>query len=215
MSRARTEILSHRGKWSAASRAHPALRFLEQYTNMVRDCDLGSHGPSSRWYAPSAVFYNGDGVVYQGGEHIWTWMHDLFGPFERLGAQIEESRARVLEGVVTLKPGVGVLAEDGDEPGQDGEGVSDPSIKKGDLVIYEHVIVFYPRDEALRGEGIPVRRMMEFVVGEPEEAGQGTSERQFWRGKVWWDTVVLARELAERRRKAAGMSRVRRGVSKL
>ncbi|KAI0259027.1 hypothetical protein BC834DRAFT_908311 [Gloeopeniophorella convolvens] len=154
---------------------------------MVRGCDLDSHGPFSRWCAPSAVFYNGDGVVlYEGGERIWTWMHDLFSPFERLDVQIEESRARVLEGVVTLKPGVGVLAEDGDELGQGGEKV-----------------VFYPRDSALRGEGIPVRRMMEFVIGEPEEAGQGTDGRQFWRGKVWWDTIVLAHELAERRRKAA------------
>ncbi|KAI0259030.1 hypothetical protein BC834DRAFT_908318 [Gloeopeniophorella convolvens] len=120
---------------------------------MVLGSDLDSHGPFSRWYAPSAVFYNGDGVVYQGGERIWTWMHDLFGPFERLDVQIEESRARVLEGVVTLKPGVGVLAEDGDVPGQSGEETTDPSIKKGDLVIYEHVMVFHPRDSALRGEG--------------------------------------------------------------
>ncbi|MCJ1375023.1 hypothetical protein MMC20_006257 [Loxospora ochrophaea] len=152
---------------------------------MVMACDFSS-GPFHAWYAPSAVFYNGGGQTYAGGETIWAWIHDLFGPFEKMGELSEQRVSRLI-------PQHGSIAE-----ASEGD-----TIRVRNVIVYEHVLVFYLKDEGMRGEGIPVRRMMEFVVGPSEIEGQGTDGLQIWQGKVWWDTAVLAREVEKRKRALA------------
>ena len=45
-----------------------SLSFIRKYTNKVDSLDLS--GSFSAWYAPSTIFYNGDGSVYDGGKKI-------------------------------------------------------------------------------------------------------------------------------------------------
>ena len=188
-----SKVFTHVGAWNSSSRSYPALRFLEAYTSIIKSRD--SSGPFYSWYAPSAVFFNGDGKIYQGGQIIWEWIVELFGPFEKLDEGSEPRVIRLLEKQVPLQP-AGETKDASLEVGQIGERLV------GDLVLFEHVMVFYPKLKELQGngEGIPVRRMIEFVIGESEVEGQGTHGRQIWQGKVWWDTAVLGRELEKRKR---------------
>ena len=186
-----SKVFTHIGTWNSSSCSNPTLRFLEAYTSKITSRD--SSGPFHSWYAPSAVFFNGDGKIYQGGPVIWEWVAELFRPFKKLG-EGPERVVRLLEKQVPLQlPGEARGASL--KPGQIESG------PMADLVMYEHVMVFYPKSKELQGngEGISVRRMMEFVIGESEVEGQGTHGHQIWQGKVWWDRAVLGNELEKRK----------------
>lgn len=191
MSTREVHVSTHQGPWNESTRANPSLAFLEAYTNNVKSCDFtGAH---HGWYAQSAKFYNTDSKIYDSGDAIWEWMKSLFGPFESIGED-EQRIARVLKDAAIVRPGVGVL---------DDSGLQMPKLelkagdKKADLVFYEHVIIFYLRD--LPGEGIAIKRMMEWVIADSEVEGQGWNGKQVWQGKVWWDRSILAQEIAGRR----------------
>lgn len=186
------QIFSHQGPWNESTRSVPSLAFLEAYTNNVKACNFG--GPYHDWFTASAMYYNMDGKVYDGGEAIWDWMRgELFGPFERIGED-EQRVARVLRGAATVRPGVGVVDECGLHTS---EQELQPGDKKADLIFYEQVIIFYLKQ--LPGEGIPVRRLMEWVISDSEVEGQGWKGSQIWKGKVWWDRTPLGQEIAARR----------------
>lgn len=67
---------------------------------------------------------------------------------------------------------------------------------KGDRLIHQQDMVFYLREG---GEGISVRRTIEFVSGKSEVEGQGTDGLQYFVGKTFWDTDVLKKEVAKRK----------------
>lgn len=188
---------THQGAWTDSARAHPTLAFLEKYTQMIKTRDP-SASPTA-FYAPSSIFYNGDGAVYTGSDAIWGWIKQLFAPFSDLGELDSSRRITVLPGKEFLSPGKGVI-----DLAEGGGAVKDE--QKGDLVYYEHEMIFYFKDPKLERnvngvkEGITVRRCMEFVVGPAEVKGQGTEGRQIWRGKVWWDSGVLYKEIENRRK---------------
>jgi hypothetical protein len=73
----------------------PALQFISLYVAKVESLDLS--GPYHNWYSPTCVFYNADGTIYSGGEAIWSWMHQLFGSFEKVDHTL--IKTWVLEGV--------------------------------------------------------------------------------------------------------------------
>lgn len=171
-----TLIFTHRGALGPTTRSVPALAFFEKYVNHVQAIDLA--GPFSDFYAPSAVFFNGDGKIYRGGNAIWEWMKDLFGPFERLDFDHE---------VIRVLP----FDDDDDTTGRS---------KDKWRILTEHVMTAYLKGE-LAGQGIPLRRDMSWVVGPSEEEGTGTDGLQWFEGKVWWDTAVLGQEV-DRRQKA-------------
>lgn len=83
-------VFTHTGVWSAHSRSHPALSFLEKYGSKVDNRDLS--GPSSAFYSPTALFHDKDNTIYNGGERIWAWMHELFAPFERIWHELIAAR---------------------------------------------------------------------------------------------------------------------------
>lgn len=171
---ASTINLTHRGSLGPSTRFVPALAFYEKYANHVRAIDLS--GPFSNFYAPSAIFFNGDGKIYHGGNAIWEWMKDLFGPFERL--EFEHEVIRVLP-----------LEDDDDTEGRS---------KERWRILTEHVMIAFLKGE-LAGEGIPVRRAMSWVLGPSEEEETGTDGLQWFEGKVWWDTAVVGREVVRRK----------------
>ena len=145
------------------------------------------------------MFYDTESTDYVGGEKIYEWIKELFAPFEEIEEGGNERTVRVFEGDVLVEKGVGVVAE-GFEPES---GVVAAEKQKADLVIYEHIMIFHLRGDRLRGDrlrrdGIPAKRMMEFVVGKSEVEGQGTDGMQIWRGKVWWDKSGFMKNVDKR-----------------
>ena len=70
--------------------------------------------------------------------------------------------------------------------------------EKGDRLIHQQDMVFFPREGKMKEVGIPVRRTIEFVSGPAEVEGQGVDGLQYYVGKTFWDTNVLTKELARR-----------------
>lgn len=171
---ASTIELTHWGSLGLSTRSVPALAFYEKYANHVRAIELSR--PFSDFYVPSAIFFNGDGKIYHGGNTIWKWMKDLFSPFERL--EFEHEVIRVLP-----------LEDDDDPKG---------SSKERWRIFTEHVMIAFLKGE-LAGEGIPVRRAMSWVVGPSKEEETVTDGLQWFEGKVWWDTAVVRREVNRRK----------------
>jgi hypothetical protein len=160
--------ITHYGEWNSESRAVPALDFFEKYDAIVQSCDFS--GPYHDWFASSAQFYVNTGVTLHSGSEIWEWMKSpaLFGTFEKV---IPENRISTV--VIGGHP-------------------------KGDRLIHQQDMVFFPREGKIKEVGIPVRRTIEFVSGPSEVEGQGTDGLQYYVGKTFWDTNVLTKELARR-----------------
>ena len=142
-----------------------SIDFIRSYTGKIDSLDLS--GPFSAWYAPSAVFYNGDGKIYDGGRAIWEWMHSLFGLFAKLEHLVKTTR--VLGGVNSVGP-------------------------MCDLFVMETETHFWLK-APLDGEAIHVPRLLMFLVGPEEIQGEGTDGLQIWEAKAYWDTAVLEREV--------------------
>lgn len=145
-----------------------SLGFIEKYTNQVDSLDLS--GSFSAWYAPSAVFYNGDGRVYDGGKNIWEWMRVLFSPFAKMEHLVKA--ARVLDGLNSA----GQLC---------------------DLLILEAETSFWLKNP-LDGEAIRAPRLLMFLVGPAKAQAEGTDGLQIWEAKAYWDTAVLEKEIRRR-----------------
>lgn len=160
--------ITHYGEWNEASRAVPALKFFEKYDATVTACDFS--GPYHDWFAPSARFYTNAGANYDGGQAIWEWMKSpsLFGDYWKL---IPENR-------------ISTVILGGHE--------------KGDRLIHQQDMIFYPRHGTMRGTGVRVRRTIEFVSGPSEVEGQGTDGLQYYVGKTFWDTNTLRKGLAQK-----------------
>jgi hypothetical protein len=155
----------------ASTVSRSSLGFIRKYTKKVDSLDLS--GSFSAWYAPSAIFYNGDGSVYDGGKKIWEWMHVLFSPFAKMDHLVKITR--VLDGL-------------------NSEG------QKCDLLILETETSFWLKNP-LDGEAIRAPRLLMFLVGPATTQGEGTDGLQIWEAKAYWDTAVLEKEI--RRRKAS------------
>lgn len=160
--------ITHYGEWNEDSRKVPALSFFEKYDNVVKRCDFS--GSFHDWYAPGARFYFNNGTTLYSGAEIWEVMKSpaLFGKYEKL---VAENR-------------ISTVIIGGHE--------------KGDRVIHQQDMVFFPREGNLKEVGISVRRTIEFVCGPSEVEGQGTDGLQFYIGKTFWDTSVLTKELERR-----------------
>jgi hypothetical protein len=168
-----TTCITHYGAWDASTRAVPAFSFIEKYSNKVDSLKIS--GPFHTWYAPSCNFYNTNGVVYHGGDEIWSWMVSLFGPFSAVHHTLKVVR------LVKATP-TEVAPE-----------------RDAHWVISETETAFSVKDLLLAGDPIVVPRLLMFLVGKSEVDGQGTDGLQILEAKVWWDSAVLGRELAARK----------------
>lgn len=167
-----SQAITHYGEWNSSSRAIPAFALFEKYDAVVKSCDFS--GPYHDWFAPSAQFYNNTGATYHSGSEIWEWMKspELFGKYAKV--------------VPTNRITTVILG----------------GHEKGDRLIHQQDMVFYPREGKDSDVGITVRREIEFVSGLSEIEGQGTDGLQYYVGKTFWDTNVLTKEL-ERRQKSS------------
>lgn len=154
---------------------NPTLAFIQKYTAKVDSLDLS--GPSTAWYAPSAIFHNADATEYRSSAAIWTWMQQLFAPFARLHHIVQATH---------LIPHVpNALGAD------------------CDLVILEAETSFWLRAPLDSHEPIVAPRLLMFLVGPEELEGQGTGGRQIFDAKAYWDSGILTHEV-QRRRAAVG-----------
>lgn len=161
--------ITHYGAFNDTSRQTPALAFFEKYNAAVISCQFSE--PSQTWFADSCDFYFNNGATLHSGFEIWEWMKSpkLFGHY----AKLEPTNM------------ISTVILGGHE--------------KGDRLIHQQDMVFFPKQGSaeLREKGIPVRRTLEFVSGPAEVEGQGTDGLQYFVGKTFWDTNVLA--LAEKK----------------
>jgi hypothetical protein len=161
------------GPLNSIANQSETLAFISKYAARVDSGDLS--GPFHDWYAPSAQFYNADGVQKYGGAAIWDWMRALFGQFERIEHDMKITR---------------ILPYVSEKESENG--------KTGELVLFDCVTTFWISGP-LAGDGVAIPRMLSFLVGEAEEDGQGTDGLQILEAKAWWDTGVLGKEIARRK----------------
>lgn len=168
-------VFSQHGSWNAATRAIPALRFLEVYTKKVDAIDIT--GPFHNWYAPSARFYNSNGTVYNGGQEIWSWIGGLFGPF--VSVYHDNKIIRLF-------------------PASEMEAASD---RDANWIMIDTETAFNMSGKLAGSDPIVVPRFLMFLVGKSEVEGQGTDGLQILEAKVWWDTAVVQQEFIRRQLK--------------
>jgi hypothetical protein len=162
----------HHGKFDASSRQHAALDFLEIYVNKVDRLALS--GLSSDFYAPSCKFYNTDAIIYDGGENIWNWMRSLlFAPFAKMQHNITR--------IWLIAPNLQVIG------------------KEGQQILVEAEWNSWPKPEGEAAPPVVIPRILSFRVGPSEFDGTGTNGLQFLEAQCWWDTSLMAKELAKRR----------------
>jgi hypothetical protein len=165
-------LFHHSGPYSSQTRLSPRFRFLEEYASKVEAASTTplSSIPSTRYYLPSATFYNTNGVIYQGSDAIWTWMTGLFAPLE----YIHHDYISFLEFERNVAD-----TESGES--------------KKQWVIYNEAVRCL-RMKGWEGEGrkevrIPI--FMMFVLEEAAEEGVGTNGLGFKEVSIWWDEKVL------------------------
>lgn len=166
-------LSTYNGSWNAETRAVPALAFIEQYARTVDSLNLTA--VFSDWYAPSSIFYNSDGVIYRGGDEIWTWMKSLFGPFSALHHEVE--RIRAFDEEVVFK---------------------DAKISATRIIV-ETKTAFTVKGLPGGTTPIVVPRLLQFLVGASEEEGQGTDGLQILEANVWWDSGSLQKQIQVRK----------------
>ena len=145
----------------------PILAFIETYSNKVDSLDLS--GNFHNWYAPSCKFYNTNGVVYDGGDEIWTWMHGLFGAFDLVKHDYKS---------ICMVP---ATAEEWD-PAAEAQWMYFDAVTS---------FRFKTKDSGDVQKVIKVPRFSKFLVGKSEVEGQGTGGFQILQAKNWWDAGLL------------------------
>lgn len=173
---------NHYGDYDASTRKIPALKFLEIYTNKVDSIDIT--GDFSKWYAPSAKFYNADSVVYHGGKEIWAWMGNLFGPFFSVHHRNQIVRS--------FKASPEEAAAERDAW----------------WVILETETTFNLKPPIDTDGPVIIRRFLMFLIGASEVEGQGTEGLQILEAKAWWDSGILQREVAKRKQQLASKTEI-------
>jgi hypothetical protein len=166
-------ILSHHsGPYSPQTRLSPRLRLLETYSSTIEAAPTHSllSIPSTRYYLPTATFYNTDGVIYHTSDAIWKWMSSLFAPLE----YIHHDNISLIE----IERNVAD---------------ADTGVTKKQWVLYnEAVRCLRMKGWGGRGqEEIRIPIFMNFVIEEAAEDSVGIDGLGFKEVRIWWDEKVL------------------------
>lgn len=78
-----TPAFIHAGTWSSITRAHPAMKRMENYTNEAIDGRAWTTStPFSEWLHPDFLLEKSDGTILHGGEKVWSQsLSEIYGPF--------------------------------------------------------------------------------------------------------------------------------------
>ena len=76
-------IFKHKGNFDSHTKENRALRFVHKYVKAV-GADLSLPYSDTKFFAPSAVFFDTKNVTYTGAAAIKTWMLKLFSPFDKM-----------------------------------------------------------------------------------------------------------------------------------
>jgi hypothetical protein len=173
-------LLSHHsGPYSSQTRLSPRLRLLETYDLAIEAAPIYplSSIPSTRYYLPSATFYNTNGVTYHTSDVIWTWMTGLFAPLEYIHhdniSLIEFERSAV---------------------------DTDTGVMKRQWLLYIEAVRCLRMKgwESQRRKEVRIPIFMAFVIEEAAEEGEGTEGLGFKEVRIWWDEKVLADAIASK-----------------
>jgi hypothetical protein len=156
------------------------MRFLESYCSKVDAIDMTD--PFYKWYAQSAKFYNANGIIYNSGEEIWSWMSGLFGQFAAVHHDIH---------VIRLFSASSTEA---------------PPDRAAQYITLETNTKFSLEEPIAAGGPIAIPRFLMFLVGKSELAGQGTDGLQILEARAWWDSGVLQQEITKRKQQVAGQA---------
>ena len=78
-------IYRHKGDWSSHTEVNRAVRFVHAYADDVT-VNLDLNSSDTKFYAPSAVFFDTTNVTYTGAHAIKKWMRELFSKLDKLEA---------------------------------------------------------------------------------------------------------------------------------
>jgi hypothetical protein len=78
-------IFRHKGDWSPHTEENRALRFIHAYVGDVTG-NLNLDSSDTKFYAPSAVFFDTTNVTYTSAGAIKKWMRQLFSKVDKLEA---------------------------------------------------------------------------------------------------------------------------------
>ncbi|KAK9481779.1 hypothetical protein V1527DRAFT_478567 [Lipomyces starkeyi] len=76
-------IFKHKGDFDGHTKENRAVRFVHKYIAEV-SADLSLPYSDTKFYAPSAIFFDTTNVTYVGAAAIKTWMCALFSPFDKV-----------------------------------------------------------------------------------------------------------------------------------
>ncbi|KAK8215455.1 hypothetical protein M8818_002076 [Zalaria obscura] len=72
-------VFVHEGSWDSITRKHPAMDWMEKYTNNfdARNFDI----PASEWHASTFAIQKSDGQVVSGADKAWAAVKEIYSPF--------------------------------------------------------------------------------------------------------------------------------------
>lgn len=156
------------GDWSDASRKHPAMAWMEEYTNALDTGDFSV--PWSDWHAPEFEFHRANGVVDRGGEQAWNGVKEVYGNFASfthtpqflVSWETEDGWAMLgIANLYAILPG----SSDG------GEKVTDSKNKKWDVVVPSAFHFDYVKSDKAKHHGILLKKTRIFGDSGPVVVG--------------------------------------------
>ncbi|KAK4693222.1 hypothetical protein P7C71_g4136, partial [Lecanoromycetidae sp. Uapishka_2] len=72
------------GAWNSETRAHPAMKFMENFTkNAIDNLAYRSGTPYTDWYTDGFVLQKANGEIMHGGKKAWEeGLESTYGPFK-------------------------------------------------------------------------------------------------------------------------------------
>jgi hypothetical protein len=163
-------VLRHNGELTTATDSNRALHFVRLYFDSVVS-DLSIPNSATKFYSPTARFFNTNNVTYNGADNIKTWMQELFSPFRKISVK-----------------GMSFLVIDESTEGQEVYTVN-----------AETMVGYFVKGEGdMWNEPITVPRLFVFEIRKAvtEDAEIAL---QFVDIKLYWDTALLTKEMVKRK----------------
>jgi hypothetical protein len=159
MSRIVSEIHSQ-AEWLNSGPRTRAQRFIRDYSMRVDRKDFDTCG-GLRYYSTNVTFHNQNNAEYHGGEQAWTWMKELFAPFEKMRHDVHQ--------LYEIDPGDG----------------------SGNVIVEVRVTRnIWMKGNTGEKPDVSVPVHLTWIIGEAETEGacEGLQFKEVW---IFWDTALL------------------------
>ncbi|KAK1029437.1 hypothetical protein LTR33_017233, partial [Friedmanniomyces endolithicus] len=75
------EAFIHTGTWDSTTRKHPAMKWMEDYTNNIIDGRKFHETASSVGWTPEFTLKKSTGEVVEGTDKAWAALQEIYAPF--------------------------------------------------------------------------------------------------------------------------------------